>query len=187
MPNSAYYKSLITSEYQASPNMLAWLGASIQPFQDTLACLAGFPAAFDIITAVGPQLDILGSILGQPRTVTFQPSGAVSPVLDDTTYRLLLQASIQKNHWDGTLDALIGIWRFVFPGGLLIVDDHQNMTVDLFVAAAFTSIIQDLVLHGYMLPRPQGVLYTYFIATLPIFGFDRDDAFVAGFDQGHFV
>jgi hypothetical protein len=155
--------------------------------QDIANCLQEFGPAFDLDAAVGPQLDVLGVIAGQGRIVGFQPSGGVSPVLDDDTYRLLLKARVAQNHWDGKIDSLIAIWQSLFPRGTLIVDDAQNMTVSIFVAGAFTSIIQDLILNGYILPRPQAVLYDYSFATLPMLGFDRGDSYVAGLDVGHFT
>jgi hypothetical protein len=183
----AYYLNLFTSEYQQSTRMLAWARANLQLFLDTQNCLQSFGAAFDLDAAVGAQLDVLGVIIGQGRTVGFQPSDGVSPILDDATYRLLLQARVAQNHWNGTIDSLIQIWQQLFPGGPIVVEDHQDMTVDLFVGGAFTSIVQDLILQGYILPRPQGVLYIISFAVLPMFGVDRYDAYVAGFDGGHFV
>lgn len=185
--DATYYLQKITSEYQNSPKMLSWLSANLQLYQDLLACVAELETAFDINSAVGPQLDALGSIIGASRTVAFQPSGSVSPILDDATYRILLRAKIAQNHWDGKLDSLLTIWQSLFPGGLLIVNDHQNMSVDLYVAAPLTSILQDLILKGYIVPRPQAVLYNITLATLPMFGFDREDSFVSSFGVGHFV
>ncbi len=187
MQDSAYYKGLITSEYQTSPKMLAWLEANLRPYQDALECMAALLAAFDLDQAVGVQLDILGAIIGQSRTVGFQPSNSVSPVLDDDTYRFLLRARIFWNHWDGKTPSLLAFWKTLFPGGTLIYSDNQDMSVSIFVAGAFTSIIKDLISYGYIIPRPQGVLYTITFATLPILGFDRDDDYVAGFDKGHFA
>ena len=188
-PGYPAYLRKITSEYQAgaSPNMLAWLQTNIQLYEDMLACLSTFTVAFNPATAIGAQLDVLGAIIGQSRTVTFQPTGSVSPVLDDVTYRILLQARILQNHWNGKIDSLFGIWQAIFPGGTLIVNDAQNMTVAIYVAGAFTSIIKDLITNGYILPRPQTVQYTYSFATLPMLGFDRDDAYVQGFDGGYFT
>ena len=184
-----YYLGLLGSAYKppAAPNMNAWLAANLQLFQDVIACAQSIPAAFNPATAIGAQLDIIGQIVGQSRQVGFQPSGSVSPILDDATYRLLIQATIMKNHWDGQIDSLIAIWQSLFPGGTLTVQDNQNMTVDIFVAGALSSILQDLVLRGYVLPRSQGVLYSYTMATLPMFGFGRSDAYVAGFGVGHFA
>lgn len=187
MSDLSYYTKLVPSQYQTSTKMLAWLSANLQLYQDILSCLNAIGPAFDVDTAVGAQLDILGQIVGASRTVAFQPSGGVSPVLDDTTYRVLIRARIFQNHWDGKLDSLLTIWQSLFPGGLLILNDHQNMSVDLYVAAPLTSILQDLILKGYIIPRPQGVLYNISLATLPMFGFDRADSFVSGPDSGHFV
>jgi hypothetical protein len=182
-----YYQDLLTSEYSSSPNMLSWLQSNLQLFQDVIACANGFDANLDLGIAVGAQLDVLGTILGQSRTMTFQPSNSVSPVLDDTTYRLLLQATILRNHWNGLLLSLRTIWNLLFPSGVLLYTDNQNMTVNFYIAAPFTSIIQDLISHNLILPRPQGVLYIFSFAALPLLGFDENTAFIAGFDTGHFA
>ena len=186
-PNAAYYLRLVTSEYQISTRMLAWLQANLRLFQDIVACSQFVGVSLSLSQAFGAQLDLLGTIVGAARTVPFQPSNSVSPILDDGTYRTLLQAVVAQNHWDGTLDGLLTSWQTIFPGGLLIVDDLQNMTVNIYLAAPLSSILQDLVLKGYILPRPQGVLYNITLATLPMFGCDRNDSWVAGADLGHAV
>jgi hypothetical protein len=185
-PNPGAYLPLVTSEYQLSPRLLAWLQANLQLYQDIVACANNLDAAFSVNSAQGTQLDALGVILGQSRTVGFQPSGGVSPVLDDVTYRTLLRAKILAYHWNGTLTGLRTFWQALFGAGVFLITDNQDMTVSFYVGAGFTSIVQDLVLKGYIIPRPQAVLYNISIATLPMFGFDRNDSFVAGFDVGHF-
>jgi len=189
-----YYLSLLPSQYRGEPAMTAWLTANLQLYQDVLACAISFPQAFSITDAVGPQLDVLGSIIGQPRQVGFQPTPVgsppetVSPVLDDPTYRLLLQATILQNHWDGTIPGVLAIWKALFPGGTMIFTDNQDMTVSIYVAGAFTSqLVIDLVIHGLMLPRPEGVNFIFTFAELPMLGFDSDSAFIAGLDLGKFV
>ena len=71
------------------------------------------------------------------------------------------------------------------------VVDGQDMTAEVYVSGAFTSIVTDLILQGAILPRPQGVLFTYPeggpLPNLPFLGFDRSDSQVAGLDQGHFT
>ena len=188
------FLQLVPSQFRSAPNFNSWLTANLQLYQDVLACAVTFPTAFSIQYAVGPQLDVLGVILGQSRVVGFQPTEIgsppepVSPVLDDPTYRLLLQATILKNHWDGTIPGILAIWQTLFPGGTMIFTDHQNMTVSIYVAGSFPSqLVIDLVTHGYMLPRPEGTLYTYTVATLPMFGTDEATAFISGPDEGYFV
>lgn len=180
----SYYLSLVTSEYQQSPNLLGWLSIPLLRLTDASNALDSFTAAFDLDLAIGSQLDTLGVIVGQSRTVGFQPSAGVSPVLDDDTYRLLLRAKIAQNQWDGTIDSLQTIWQSLFPSGHINLLDGQNMAVTIVLSGAFSSITQDLITNGYIVPRPEGVLYNYTFSTLPIFGFDQDSAFIAGFDKG---
>jgi len=181
---ASYYLALPTSEYQQSANFLAWLGAPIQLLSDASACLDSFPAALDLDTAAGTQLDLLGQLVGQSRTLGFQPSNGVSPVLDDTTYRLLLNARIAQNQWNGTIDGLQGVWQTLFPGGRIVIVDAQNMSATIVLSGVFSSILQDLITNGYIVPRPEGVLYNYSFSAQPIFGFDQASSFIAGFDQG---
>jgi hypothetical protein len=179
-----YYLGLITSEYQGSPNYLSWVRTLLQTLDDVSTCLHTLTDAFDLDTAVGAQLDILGVIVGQGRNMTFQPSGGGSPILDDMTYRLLLKACIARNQWDGTVDGLKTVWANLFPGGKIIVSDGQNMSCTLVMSGSFTSIATDLINNGLIVPRPEGVLYNYTFATLPVFGFDENNANISGFDLG---
>jgi Protein of unknown function (DUF2612) len=182
-----YYLALLTSQYRPplAPNLNAFLLDLLQPADDLTTLLSMFTQSFDLSYAVGVQLDVLGVIIGQGRTVGFQPSGGVSPVLDDATYRILLLARIAQNQWDGKIDSLQSIWRQLFPFGRIYIQDHQNMSATVFPTGTFSSILQDLITNGYIVPRPEGVLYEYVFGTLPLFGFDRNDSFIAGFDVGH--
>lgn len=182
-----YYLGLLTSEYRNSPKLNAFLTVLLKKFQDVSQLFMAMDMAWDLDNAAGPQLDQLGTQIGASRTVGFQPSGGVSPILDDPTYRIYLEAVVAANHWDGTIDSLYSVWQNLFPGGSIIIEDNQNMTANIVLTGSFSSIIQDLITNGYIVPRPEGVLYTYSFGTLPAFGFDRSDSFVAGFDVGHWT
>lgn len=183
----SYYTKLPTSQYQLSTNLLAWLSAALQPLDDATACCSTFRANFDLDTASGSQLDALGAEIGASRMLPYQPSGGLNPVLDDATYRIYLKARIAQNHWDGTLTSLQAIWTSLFPGGTITVNDSQNMTATVLLSGVFTPIVQSLITNGYIVPRPEGVLYTFTFSTLPALGFDRNDSYIAGFDTGKFV
>lgn len=179
-----YYQGLITSEYRGSVKALAWNRVFLQLLNDAATCLYTFSYQFDINNAVGEQLDVIGENVGASRTVTFQPSGGVSPVLDDSTYRILLLATIARNQWNGKQDSLYPIWQMLFPGGTIGIIDNQDMTLNVTLSGAFSSIIQDLITHDLIVPRPEGVLMRYNFAGLPMFGFDRYDSYISGFDDG---
>lgn len=263
---SDYYLSLITSEYQNSPNFLTWLQFVLSTLCDLRACLNLMYANFDLYgvgvnttsqsvvgnvgipiavvvastqgmqtgvqlvfdsgaeqevvavrsvsssppsfvavfskthlalgvpvisfnqvptIALGPQLDILGTIVGVSRTVPFQPSNSVSPVLDDDTYRTLIKAKVAFNQWNGQAGSLYPIWQTLFPGGNIAIQDNQNMTATIFLTGAFTSITQDLIINGLIIPRPETVQYNYVFGTLPAFGFGAIPGYIAGFGVGH--
>lgn len=188
-PCYGYYESLITSQYQQSTNYLSWLGAVLQLLCDAQACLNTFPSAFTIATAVGAQLDILGTLIGVSRVLPFQPTGGISPVLDDPTYRILLQAKIVQNQFNGQYmganSTLWTAWQQLFPGGTIYVIDNQDMTADIILAGSFTSIIQQMILNHMIVPEAEAVQFNYTFATLPIFGADQNNSFVAGADIGH--
>lgn len=179
-----YYLNLLTSEYRLAPNLNAWVYDLISPLNDTTNMLSQMTGAFDLGSAEGEQLDILGQIVGVNRTVGFQPSNSVSPILDDATYTLLIQATIANNQWDGTEESLYPIWQQIFPGGTIAIIDNQNMTCTIVLTGTFTSIVQDLIVNGYIVPRPEGVEYTYEFGNLPIFGFGPDTEYIAGWGTG---
>lgn len=182
-----YYIDLLTSQYRNSPKLNALLYVLLKKFDDVSQVLVKLDTALDLDSAKGVQLDLLGQIAAAPRIVTFQPSGGVSPVLDDTTYRIYIKAKIAQNQWDGTIGSLQAIWRQLFSTGNIIVADNQNMTATIFLTGVFTSIVQDLITNGWIVPRPEGVLYTYSFTTLPAFGFGDAPGFIAGFGEGHWA
>lgn len=182
-----YYLSLLSSEYKTSPKFNALLQVLLQKFDDVSQVLVRMDTALDLDAAMGTQLDMLGAVVGASRTVNFQPTGSISPVLDDATYRLYIKAKIAQNQWDGTLPSLYPIWNKLFPSGSIIILDNQNMTAIITLKGTFTSIIKDLITNGYIVPRPEGVLYTYVFGVLPYFGFGSSPGFIAGFGEGHWV
>jgi len=180
-----YYLGLLTSEYRLSPNLNSWLYDLLSPLNDTTNMITGMTGDFDLDSAEGLQLDVAGMIENVSRTVSFQPSGGISPVLDDETYRILIKATIAANQWDGTEGSLYATWANLFPGGSINIIDNQDMTCTIVLTGSFTSIIQDLIVNGYIVPRPEGVLYNYEFGNLPIFGFsETNTTYIAGWNIG---
>jgi hypothetical protein len=181
----AYYLQLLSSEYRLSPKLNAFLSALLQKFQDISTCQTVLDMAYDVDNAVGAQLDALGLIVGISRTVPFQPTGGLSPILDDSDFRIYIKAKAAKNTWNGTIDGLQSTWQLLFPTGQIAIGDNQNMTATIFLSGTFTPMVQQLILNGLIVPRPEGVLYDYIFDDFPIFGFDYDNVWVQGFDEGH--
>jgi uncharacterized protein DUF2612 len=192
-----YYTGLVTHEYVNSPKFNALLYTLLKKFDDVSQCLVQMDTSLNLALATGASLDMLGTTPGAKRTLPFQPSFGVSPVLDDTTYRTYIQAKIAQNQWDGTITSLYRIWKSLFPAVSIIIADNQNMSATLFIGGLPSSIIIDMIAgyavngstsgvvqNGLIVPRPEGVQYNFELGSLPAFGFDLDNAYVAGFDVG---
>jgi hypothetical protein len=182
-----YYLNLLTSQYRNSPKLNKFLYALLKKYDDISNCQLQLDMAFDVDNAVGVQLDAVGLVEGITRVVPFQPTGGLSPILDDPTFRIYIKAKAAQNQWNGRIDGLQAIWQTLFPGGTIVIGDLQNMSANIFLIGTFTPIVQQLIQNGLIVPRPQGVLYNYIFTKLPAFGFGVNNAYVAGFGLGHFA
>lgn len=123
---------------------------------------------------------------GTGLTVTIEASGTYSSTLDDSDYRTLIQAKIAQNQWDGSIAQIYALWNSLYPGSAMTFIDNQNMTCTIILSTGSLSSLQlQMIENGLILPRPQGVLYTYTTALEPIFGADLSNAVIAGADLGH--
>ena len=195
---TGYYTGLLTSQYSESYKLKRLLFTLLKKFDDVSQVLVRMDTALDLDSAVGIQLDMLGAIAGASRTLGFQPSFGVSPVLDDASYRIYIKAKIAQNQWDGTLTSLYAIWAYLFPTVRIVVADNQNMTATLFIGGLPSTILIDMIagyavsgalsgtVHdGLIVPRPEGVEYTFNLVTLPVFGFGLvDTPYVAAWGVG---
>lgn len=179
------YLNLLTSQYRNSANLNAWLEDNLNYLDSITTLLDLFTWYFDLDSAEGDQLDIIGSIVGVDRTLTFQPSGGVSSILDDENYRILIKAKIVKNHWNGTIGSLVEAWSLLFPDGQIIVTDNQDMSMDVLIVGDFSTLTSELITNGYIVPKPEGVKINYVSATLPSFGYDLETTYVDGYEIGN--
>lgn len=196
-----YYTGLLTSQYANSKKLNALLYLLLKKFDDVSQCLVKLDTALDLDSAAGTQLDLLGAIPGASRTLPFQPSFSVSPVLDDATYRTYIKAKIARNQWDGTIDSLYAIWKSLFPTVSITIADNQNMTATLFIGGLPSTVLIDMIAGyavngaltgtvqgGLIVPRPEGVEYTFSLVALPVFGFGEvNTTYVAAWDVGHWA
>lgn len=214
MPPLDDYLALVTSLHRDKPRYIATLTAVLSPLVDAQGAAEGLPAAFDIDTAVGAQLDVVGAWVGRTRQVatplagvyfTFDDAdlgfdqavwlGPFAPLaglvnLDDESYRTLLRAKIAANNWDGTTAtaaaALGGL--LTAPAARLLVQDNQDMTMDVAVSGARPDAVTRALLSGGYVPlKPHGVAVGYMVTSLDgsaCFGFDVDNDYIAGFDSG---
>lgn len=119
--------------------------------------------------------------------------------LSDDTYRIVLKAKIAINNWDGQNDNLPPILEAALEGSGLKMQivDNQDMTISvwLFPETDISLVSQELIAaikQGYLTVKAAGVwagdIQTPSILTPSVgtkfFGFDMDNEFIAGFDDG---
>lgn len=180
------YLNLITSEYRDKTKYIQWMTVLLQPFVDIRESASIIKDCLNLNYSTGDQLDMIGEILGLSRQVNFQPSEH-SSILDDDYYRIILKAKVAKNQWDGTKENLYSYWRVLFPENPLILVDRQNMTIQATVIGLNDTLSQELISHGYIIPKPAGVGMEYAFEYRPLFAQDFDTEWLKGFDEGYWA
>lgn len=184
------YLLMVTSQYQNSPKFLEWLRVVIEMCKDIQDCTEQMVSAFDIDSALGNQLDILGSIIGQTRFLKFDPTES-SSYLSDEDYRKVLKLRTYTNYWDGKLHSLHSAWNKVFPDCSMVIDDQQNMSAEITLTGRLSSVIKEMIYNDLIIPRPEGVEY-FHVGVAPetsaLFSYDYNDTeseVYKGYDVGY--
>ena len=194
-----------------------------RPLINLSTATRGLVSAFDIDTAVGVQLDILGLWIGRSRIVSQPISGVYFSLdidglgfdqgvwqgpydpdsgyttLSDETYRIILKAKIAINNWDGRNDSLPPILDAALEGSGLKMQivDNQDMTISIWVfpETDISNVSLELIAairQGYLTVKAAGVwggsIEIPAVETPSegnrFFGFDMDNEYIAGFDDG---
>lgn len=183
-----FYLDLVTSEHSTKPKYMAWLLVLLTPFVDAIKINEDVKNAFDLNTAIGAQLDIIGKWLEQSRQVDFQPTDGSSSVLNDDYYRTVLKAKVVKNQWKGTISNFYSFWNVLFKGQPLqiyLVDNQDMDPVAIIWSSSVDQMMQDLIANNYIVPKPAGLgLTVRRIDADTTFGFFGTE--FTGFDSGTF-
>lgn len=183
-----FYLDLVTSEHSTKPKYMAWLSVLLTPLIDAIKLNEDVKKAFDLNTAIGAQLNIIGKWLEQPRQVDFQPTDGSSSVLNDNYYRTVLKAKVVKNQWKGTISNFYSFWNVLFKGQPLqiyLVDNQDMEPVAVIWSSSVDQMMQDLIANNYIVPKPAGLgLTVRRIDSDTTFGFFGTE--FTGFDTGTF-
>lgn len=211
------YVGLITSEHRSKPRFVATVSASVGPVVGVQAFLDELPAAFDLDTAIGVQLDAVGAWVGISRLISipliqvwfsfdivgrgfdegvwkgpYDPETGIY-ALDDDTYRRLIRLKIIVNSWDGLKGSIEDALRafYTSDGANLFVLDNQDMSMTVCVSGArLPNIMFALFAGRYVEFKPASVELFNVVPSVPgtaAFGFDVDNEYVSGFGSGSWV
>ncbi|MBR1694565.1 MAG: DUF2612 domain-containing protein [Selenomonas sp.] len=154
------YLDLITSQHRDKPKFMATVEAVLQPSNDIFECAIYMDDFFDLDEAEGAQEDVLGQIVGQSRQMPFELVTTGKSVLDNETYRTMIKAKIAKNLWKGGIADLEDTWENLF-GNRIKIKDNQDMTIEVQITDVPTTAVQELILRGQVVPKPQSVGIKY--------------------------
>ena len=185
------YPGLVTSQHQ-QPRFTALVAVLTQPLVDAQTLLASLPAAFDVDTAVGVQLDAVGLWVGITRVLRVPLSGVyfswgVSGVgwaagvwkgpydpengltsLPDDVFRRLIKARIAANAWNGSIPGAYDVWESAFAdtGSIIMIQDNQDMSMVVGIAGMRPDAVTQALLMGNYIPlKPEGVRVSWYAVT----------------------
>lgn len=153
------YTELITNYHVTKPLFLKHVDLITRPFTDISGITADILRKFDLDSAQGEQLDIVGLWVGRGRDVTtpisnvyfswdtdglgwgqgnwqgpYDPDNGFTALSDDV-YRLVLKAKIAINQWDGTVGGLEDLMEQIFQGTGIDMQIIDNMDMSISINA----------------------------------------------------
>lgn len=148
-----YYKDLLIMQYKGKPKAEATIEALTElSLMDDLA--VDLVNAFNINTAEGSQLDVIGDIVGVERRAR---DFTQIIELDDDDFRTLIRVAIIKNNFGSSLFDIDDLLNTFFPGTILCFD-FANMSMGYFFDSAVGSeALAEVFVKNNYLPKPMGV------------------------------
>lgn len=207
------YTALVTSQHRDKPKFMAMIESDVSAYVEIDNILLNIPNLYDIDTAIGSALDVIGQWVGASRNIStpltnvyftwdgtaligwdsgtwrgdFDPSTGLTSLPDDS-YRKYIKAKIAANTWDGTIEDAYRVWLEIFVNSAIIIQDNQDMSMVIGVAGEkLGAVDQALLTGGYLALKPMGVNVSYFAITLEsgaLFGWDTNTTAINGWDVG---
>ena len=188
------YTTHVTSLHRDKPKFMATVGVLAGAFGEVSDAALSLVPAFDVDTAVGAQLDVIGLWVGISRKQAVPITGAFfswntaglgwneanwrGPYepdegvvnLDDETFRAVIKAKIGSNYWSGTNIDLqaIGSQAMLQLDVQCFVLDNFDMSTTVYILGAPTNVLVEMIKRGVAPPKAAGVRITgYILASTP--------------------
>lgn len=148
-----YYVNLLVLQYREKPKARETIATIVDPaVMDMLPI--DVQDAFELGSAVGKQLDVLGKYCGVTR---FNNSFAGPVTLNDSDFLSLIKVAVLQNNAGSSLSVIQNLINTFFPGDILVFD-YSNMRIGYFLTPAIGSaeLAQVFITSG-ILPKPMGV------------------------------
>lgn len=191
MEDIGKYLGLITSSYRDKPNFLGVVSSALQPFVDSENQIAGIVPGYDLDSASGSQLDVVGNWVGIARSLKiplvgvyfafntpglginqglwqgpYDPGTGLTNLPDDE-YRILLRSKIANNQWDGTSTQAYEIYNAFFnlSGNGFFIQEFGGMKIAIGAyGPPLAPVPLALLTQGYLDIKPAGVQISNYLS-----------------------
>lgn len=181
-PFIKYYLDLLIIQYRNKPKITQHMTTLVkQALIDLMPSILN--NAFNLETAEGKQLDLLGKYIGVSRRV--QTFGS-DVTLSDSEYRTLLKIKRATNNLGSSF---YDIQNFINDNlsGIIKAFDHSDMSMSFYLSSVVISnTLAQAIVKQNILPKPMGVSYSaivYLDDLTNVFGF-RTYTFGSGANVG---
>ncbi|MBO7735892.1 MAG: DUF2612 domain-containing protein [Methanobrevibacter sp.] len=165
-----YYADLLILQYKTQPKARATISALTEKvIADGL--LLDVINGFNLLTAEGKQLDLLGKYIGLSRNVKEEVSSPSTVILTDEQYRLLLQLKIVCNTSYSSTSQIRKALFQLFPDDIRVFDD-RTMEMEYQLSERFDGLEQ-VIISEELLPFPMGLGFNVIIVPdlLKLYGY----------------
>ncbi len=146
--------SIDLNETYIKINNKSWFGYTLIPVDLPNTIINGY----DLDTAEGSVLDIIGKYVGLNRTVKALIGNTNTNVLNDDQYRLLLRLKLIKNtNFSSTSQLKTALYAW-FPTSIRLFD-NRDMTYEYHFSSLFNGLI-DVLIAEEIVPVPMALGYT---------------------------
>lgn len=165
-----YYADLLILQYKTQPKARATISAlTDKVIADGL--LLDVINGFNLDTAVGKQLDILGKYIGLSRIVKVKIGSPETTVLTDDQYRLLLQLKLVCNTSYSATSQIRNALYQLFPDDIRVFD-NRTMEMEYQLSERFDGL-ENVITAEELLPFPMGLGFNVIIVPdlLQLYGY----------------
>ena len=167
-----YYANLLIIQYRNLPNARGTIESLVgESYADGISL--DVLNAFDLETAVGQQLDILGKYIGLSRQVNiFLPNQTTR--LNDDDYRTLLKLKLITNNGRASTGDIKKSLYELFPDTIRVYD-NRDMSYTYFVSDTLQDLMT-VIVSERLLPLPMSVDYRLIFVSKDVtkfFGFSN--------------
>ncbi|UTC25962.1 baseplate J protein [Phage vB_KsaM-C1] len=187
--SSSTAPSRIYAQYRNKPKAVAWYKIAVSLATQLSDVAEAVRVVYNVDSAQGEQLDIIGRIVVMPRDfigfVSLNPgmfaltdgsefgdeSAMFSALtidqddkMSDDLYRLAIKSKIIKNNSSSTIEDVLMGMNFLLPNAdVLRVIDGEDMSFSVEFYGNITELERWALLNAQLVPKPQGVRFNGFL------------------------